>query len=398
MATATRPRRASLGVVYATVFIDLLGFGIILPALPYYAERLGADGLWLGTILTSYSFAQLIGAVLLGRLSDRFGRRPLILASLAGSAVSLALTGIASSLLALAAARALAGLFGGSIAAAQAYIADVTRPEERSRHMGYLGAATGLGFVLGPALGALLSRWGFAAAAFAAAGLATLALAVALARLSESLSPDDRSRGRPGTATAAALFAAWRRAELRPVLLATFLTASAFVAMETTLAYLGALRFGLNAARLGILLVLVGLVVIVVQGGLIGRLTARFGDRRLAIWGSGLLAVTLASLPLCTSFAAAAAILALSGAGRALSLPTLAAMLSRHGDPAEQGGTLGLGQSLAAAARAVGPLAAGWLYDLGPAHPYIIAGLLAAAAATALARGSRSQSPAEAVG
>ncbi len=382
MTPPRQPRRAALGVVYGTVFVDLLGFGIILPALPYYAERLGAGGLWLGVILTAYSFAQLAGAVVLGRLSDRFGRRPLILLSLAGSAVSLALTGLASTLAALVAARALAGLFGGSIAAAQAYIADVTRPGERARYMGYLGAATGLGFVLGPALGALLSRWGFAAAAFTAAGLAAFNLVLAALRLEESL--------RPGAAARAALplaqmGAAWRRPGLRAVLAATFLTAFAFVAMETALAYLGKRNFGLDERGFGLLLVLAGVVIVVVQGALVGRLSNRFGERRLAVWGSLAMAAALALLPLCHGFASAAVALAAAAAGRALSLPTLSALLSRLGAARRQGSTLGLGQSLAAGARAAGPLVAGGLYDLAPAWPFLLAALLAAAAAATLA-------------
>jgi DHA1 family tetracycline resistance protein-like MFS transporter len=387
MMAAPAPRHgASLGVVYATVFIDLLGFGIILPALPYYADRLGAGGLWLGMVLTAYSLAQLLGAAILGRLSDRFGRRPVILLSLAGSSVSMALTGIAPSLTALVAARALAGLFGGSIAAAQAYIADVTRPEERSRFLGYLGAATGMGFVLGPALGALLIRWGFAATAFAAAALAAAALLLALVRLQESLPPEARS-GSLRRAALADLRNAWARRGLRPVLAATFLTGFAFVGMETTLAYLGKRRFGLDERGLGLLLVLVGVVVVGIQGGLIGRLTKRFGDRRPAIWGAGLMAVALAVLPLCASFGAAAAVLSLLAAGRALSAPTLTALLSRLSSTSEQGGALGLGQSLAAGARTVGPLATGWLFDLGPARPYMLTAVLAVVAATVLAGG-----------
>jgi DHA1 family tetracycline resistance protein-like MFS transporter len=377
MSSAGPRSRASLGVVYATVFIDLLGFGIILPALPYYAERLGAGGLGLGVILTSYSFAQLVGAAILGRLSDRFGRRPVILISLAGSAISLGLTGLASTLVALAAARGLAGAFGGSIAAAQAYIADVTRPDERARFMGYLGAATGLGFVLGPALGAGLSRWGFAAASFAAAGLAATNFLFAIARLRESRPTADRgATGRRPT------FANLRRAlghsGLRPLLVATFLTAFAFVGMETTLAYLGEVRFALDERLFGLLLVLAGIVVIAVQGGLIGRLTRRFGERRVAVGGGGLMALTLAGLPFCGGFSVAAALVAVMAAGRALTLPTLSALVSRMSEDDEQGGTLGLSQALAAAARAVGPLTAGWLYDLRPEAPYLLGALVSA--------------------
>jgi DHA1 family tetracycline resistance protein-like MFS transporter len=184
--------RAALAIVYLTVFIDLLGFGIILPSLPYYARDLGATGLDLGILFSAYSVAQLAGSALLGRLSDHHGRRPILLLSLAGSAASMFLSGLAGGLAALSLARALAGVFGGSIGTAQAYIADVTPRAERARYMGLLGAAIGVGFVLGPALGAglLALGFGFRGAAFAAGGLAALNFASALVRLPESRRSD----------------------------------------------------------------------------------------------------------------------------------------------------------------------------------------------------------------
>ncbi len=184
--------KPGLPVVYVTVFIDLVGFGIILPQLPFYAESFGATGVWVGAILTAYSAAQLVGASLLGRLSDRVGRRPVLLMSLAGSAASFLLCGLAHSLWLLLVARALAGLFGGSIAAAQAYIADVTAPGERAKYMGLLGAAIGLGFVFGPALGSRLARFGFGAAAFTSAGLAAANLLFAFFRLPETRGAEER--------------------------------------------------------------------------------------------------------------------------------------------------------------------------------------------------------------
>jgi DHA1 family tetracycline resistance protein-like MFS transporter len=391
MAEASRPvrSRASLGIVYLTVFIDLLGFGIILPSLPFYAQDLGATGLWLGVLLTSYSFAQLIGAAILGRLSDRFGRRPMLILSLAGSSASLALTGLALSLPTLAAARALAGLFGGSVSAAQAYIADVTEPHERARYMGILGSAIGLGFVLGPAIGALLSPLGFGAAAFAAAGLAAANCVFALFRLRESLDPEDRSQA-AAQRSLAYLRRAMRRPGLARILLASFLTMFAFVAMETTLAYLGKVRFGLDERGFGLLLVLVGGVMILVQGGLIGPLTRRWGERRLALAGAVIMTISLLAVPSAQNLGMAALILAPLGAGRALTLPTIATLISRRTPREEQGGTLGLAQSLNAAARAVGPLLAGWLYDFGPARPFVVAGTLSVLAALCLAeRGER---------
>jgi DHA1 family tetracycline resistance protein-like MFS transporter len=273
--------KPGLLVVYLTVFIDLVGFGIILPQLPYYAEAFGATGVWVGALLTAYSATQFLGASFLGRLSDRIGRRPVLLASLAGSAVSLVLSGLATSLATLVLARALAGLFGGSIAAAQAYVADSTTLEERARYMGFLGASIGLGFVLGPALGSGLARFGFGTAAFVAAGLAAANLVFGLFKLPETHGPERRhlAASRPDFSH---LVAALRHPSMGRLLAATFLATLAFVAMEATFALLGEHRFGLDPARLGLVFTYVGVVIVVVQGGLVGPLAARFGERTLA--------------------------------------------------------------------------------------------------------------------
>lgn len=195
-------RRSSLVVVYSTVFVDLLGFGIILPILPFYAERFGAEGFRVGAVLTAYSGAQLISAFFLGRLSDRIGRRPVLLASLVGSAVSLALTGLAGSLAVLLASRVLAGAFGGSIPTAQAYIADATDPGERTKYLGMLGAAIGMGFVFGPAIVAGLSGFGFSTAAFAASAIAAASFLFGLFNLPETRVEGCRAARRPASATA----------------------------------------------------------------------------------------------------------------------------------------------------------------------------------------------------
>ena len=364
--------KPGLPVVYFTVFIDLVGFGIILPQLPYYAEAFGATGVWVGALLTAYSATQFLGASLLGRLSDRIGRRPVLLASLAGSAVSLVLSGLATTLVTLVLARALAGLFGGSIAAAQAYVADSTTPKERARYMGFLGASIGLGFVLGPALGAGLARYGFGTAAFVAAGLAAANLVFGLFNLPETHGPDRRHLA-PSRPDLSHLLAALRHPSMGRLLGATFFATLAFVAMEATFALLGEHRFGLDPSRLGFVFTYVGVVIVVVQGGLVGPLAARFGERTLAVAGALLMAIGLGALPLAPGLPGALAALGLLAAGQGLTSPMLSTLLSRAADEDEQGGTLGLGQSLAAAARAVGPLGAGWLFDRAMVAPYAVA-------------------------
>ncbi len=374
---SSKKSRSALFVVYFTVFLDLLGFGIILPSLPYYAEKLGANGFELGLLFTSYSLAQMFGAAILGRLSDRHGRRPILLLSLVGSTISFALTGLAGTLVTLCLARALAGLFGGSISTAKAYIADVTSREERARYMGLLGASIGMGFVLGPSLGALLIAlgYGFSAAAFVAAGLAAINFVLALIRLKEP--PRRQADVFQRYLDVNRWFAALKRPHLGRVLAATFCTTFAFVGMETTFAYLGAERFDLNEMRFGLILAYVGVIGIIVQGGLIGRLTDRFGVRRIAAVGGWSLGAALLMLPWVPSLGVAFAVMGLLGVGQAMVSPTLSTLVSHLSDEDQQGSTLGVGQSLAALARAIGPLVAGALYDVGIMWPYLLGGGMA---------------------
>jgi len=421
-------RRSPLAVVYLTVFIDLLGFSIILPLLPFYAEHYGATGVWVGALLSAYSAVQFVSAPILGRISDRMGRRPVLLASLAGSAASLALTGAAHSLWLLLAGRALAGLFGGSIATGQAYVADVTRPADRAKYMGMLGACIGLGFVFGPAIGAGLSPLGFGAAAFFAAGLAAANLAFAWFKLPESrralipqpLPPipgegeiDPRGYSAKGETLTSA-----RRCGSPPVsnhgtqlpsprigtrgdpggegrglgryLAATFLTNFAFVGLEATFALFSQKQWGLDAAGFGLVFTYIGVIVIVVQGGLIGRLHRRHAERGVATVGAALLAVMLLLLAVTPNLPLGLLVLTGLGLGQGLVSPMLSTLISRAAGADEQGGTLGLGQSFAAAARGIGPIAAGGLYDLTRSLPYLAGALLALCAALLLSPASSS--------
>ncbi len=381
-------RRASLVVLYLTVFIDLLGFGIILPQLAYVAEHFGATGVWVGALMTAYSAVQFLGAPLLGRLSDRFGRRPILILSLAGSAISLTLSGLAHSLAMLIFARSMAGLFGGSIATAQAYIADVTLPKDRARYMGLLGASIGLGFVFGPALGAAMSRYGFGASAFVAAGLAAANCVLAFVKLVESRPAAGEGRSAHAHLDLARLARALVHPLTGNVVGATFLATFGFVSMEATFALLGERRFGLDASKLGLVFTYVGVLIVLVQGGLIGRLTARYGERALAVVGALAMSVGLAALPHMSRLALAMGALGVLSFGQALVTPTLTALLSRAVSADEQGATLGVGQSAAAAARAVGPLLAGWLFDRTVSLPYSVAAalMLGAAALVGLSR------------
>ncbi len=400
-------RRSPLAVVYLTVFLDLLGFSIILPLLPFYAEHYGATGVWVGALLSAYSAVQFVSAPILGRISDRTGRRPVLLASLAGSAGSLALTGAAHSLWLLLAGRALAGLFGGSISTGQAYVADVTRPADRAKYMGLLGACIGLGFVFGPAIGAGLSPLGFGAAAFFAAGLAALNFGFAWFKLPESRraapspAPPPWRWGKGFRRVIARADAAEStrslpqtvggglgRGPLGRYLAATFLTNFAFVGLEATFALFSQKQWGLDAAGFGLVFTYIGVIVIVVQGGLIGRLHGRHGERGLAAAGAALLAAMLLVLTVTPNVALGLLVLTGLGLGQGLVSPMLSTLISHAAGADEQGGTLGLGQSFAAAARGIGPIAAGGLYDVTRSLPYLAGALLALGAALLLSPAS----------
>lgn len=377
-------RRSPLIAVYLTVFIDLLGFSIILPLLPYYAEHYGATGVWVGALIAAYALMQFLSAPVLGRLSDRFGRRPILLVSLAGSCAALVLTGLAHSLGMLLLARLVDGASGGSISTAQAYVADSTAPKDRAHYMGLLGAAIGLGFTLGPGIGGALNVFGFSAAAFGAAALAGANFLFAVAKLPETRRPGDprRSGALPSRAELADAF---RRPELGRVLWAGFLAMFAFTGMEATFALLGQRRFGLTGGGFAALFTYIGVIGVAVQGGLVRRLAARYGNRRLATAGAMLLALALAASALIFNWPEAILVVTLLALGQALLSPMLPALLSLAAGVDEQGQVLGLGQSMQSLARAGGPIVAGVLYDLSPPLPYLAGGLLTLLAAALLA-------------
>ncbi len=355
--------RAQLAL-YATVFVDLLGFTLVLPSLPFRVTDLGGDALWLGIVLTSYSLCQALAAPLLGRLADRHGRRRLLLLGLAGSAASLALMGLAESLWLLLVARALAGLCGGSIAVAQAFAADLAGPAGRTRAMGLVGAAIGLAFTIGPALGALATPLGFAATALIGAGLAAANLVLAAVALPPGRAARPRPRGRSG-----------RRVAPWPLLAAGFATMTAFVGMETTVAYLAASRFDAGPAFVGVLLAVAGLVLTVVQGVLVAPAARRWGEVRVTVVGAVLMAAGLLAMPFLAELPFVVAVLAVS-AGNGVVTVTAASLLAAAGPAADIGTRMGQGQSAASAARASGPLAAGALFDVAVVAPYLLGAVL----------------------
>lgn len=356
--------------LYATVFVDLLGFTLILPSLPFQVTALGGDAFWLGVVLTAYSLCQAVAAPVLGRLADRHGRRRLLLLSLAGSAASLALMGAAGALWLLLVARAVAGICGGSIGVAQAFAADLAGPAGRTKAMGMVGAAIGLAFTIGPALGSLASPLGFAATAYIGAGLAVANLALAAAVLPPGLAAP-RLPG-PG-----------RRVVPMSLLVAGFGSMAAFVGMETTVAFLAAARFDAGPALVGVLLALAGLTLVIVQGLLVAPSARRWGEARVAAFGAALMAAGLVAMPMVAELPFVAAVLVVS-AGNGLVTANVASLLAAAGPPTDTGARMGQGQSAAAAARATGPLAAGALFNLGMVVPYVLGAVLSVGVAAAV--------------
>jgi len=360
--------RSPLAIVFTTIFIDLVGFGIVIPVLPLYAQRFGASETVIGLLLGVYSAMQFVFAPVLGQLSDRFGRRPVLLVSLVGTSCGFLLMGFADALWLLFVARIIDGISGGNISTAQAYIADVTPPEQRARGMGLIGAAFGLGFIFGPALGGLLSQISLGAPFFFAAGLAAANATAVYFRLPETLTAEQRRRAREHASLRDIVREArsWR---LGGVLATYFLTILAFAMLTGTYALFANERHGFDATHTGYMFAFLGVIGAVIQGGLIGRLARAFGDKRLAVAGIAIYTTSLIALPLGSSVAWL--VIATSGIaiGNSLTTPTLSSLASKSVGATRQGRVLGVMASAGSLARIFGPVLGGWLLSRDAAGP-----------------------------
>jgi multidrug resistance protein len=410
----TGTRSASLRVVFGIVALDLIGFGILIPQLGVYGVKYGASPFAAGLLVSVYSLMQLIFAPLLGRLSDRYGRRPVLLLSLAGSVVGYVLFAFAHTLPLLFLSRIIDGASGGNISTAQAYVADVTGPEERARGMGLIGAAFGIGFVLGPAIGGFLGAWGGnLGIGLFAAGLAALNLFFTWRFLPESRQPGALKpalsapvRSMRGAATALSLPVVGR------CLVLYFVFTTAFAQMEGTFSVFLLSRFlsagpvplegGLfflsaraspellseASLRTGLLFVLVGVVSAAVQGGVLPRLMKRSRARgrhgqEAALASAGLLltAVALAVLPWVPGYGTLFLPMGLLAVGSALTNPSLSTLVSLHAPVERQGAALGTYQAFGSLGRILGPALGGWLFTrFGAVAPYETAAVMTAAA------------------
>lgn len=371
MAGQPSQSRSLLTILFLTVFIDLLGFGIVLPLLPYYAHQFHASGVTAGALIGVYSAMQFLSAPLWGRWSDRIGRRPVILVSLAGSTVSYLLFATANGVGMLFVSRILAGVAGASIPVAQAYIADITSDSDRARGMGLIGAAFGLGFVFGPAIGGLLAHYGHHAPGLAATAICGANLVWALWRLPESLPPGQRY-ARP----AAHPLLQWRAVTQRPQMVTLLVLFAAvvfcFSTMETTLSLLCATAFGMSASHIYWLFGYMGVMTTLMQGGVVGRLAQRLDEAHLVGIGTAMLAIGLAAAPFTPPLVPLLVALGAIAFGQGIASPLLSSLLSKASRGKERGEVLGVSQSLGSLARMLGPLWGGLLFDqAGPAGPYV---------------------------
>ncbi len=369
--------------IFITVFVDLLGYGMIVPLLPFYVQEQSAGAAVAGALGSVYALMQLISGPVLGALSDRYGRRPVLLICLLGTAFAYLLLGLANSLTVIFLAIMLDGITGGNITTAYAYIADITTPEDRARGIGLVGAAFGLGLMAGPALGGLLSAYGLGVPAFTACAIALSNVLFGLFVLPESLPPDKRSAAPArhvlnGVAQLSGLF------QIRPVrqLLITIFTLNlAFSGLQTNFPLYSQARFGWDAMRNGVFFAYVGVCAVFIQGVLFGWLQPRLGERRLSVGGLALMMLGLAGIALASQDWMLYPIVGLVALGSGVSIPSLTALVSGRISASEQGRLMGGTQALLSLTMIIGPTLAGVAFErLAVTAPYWLGSLFAAVA------------------
>ncbi len=354
-------------IIFITIFIDLIGFGMVIPILPFYAEAFNATPFEIGMLFSIYSWMQFFFAPVLGRLSDRYGRRPILFISLLGSSIGYFVIGFAGTLALVFVGRIIGGVTGGNISTAQAYIADVTSKENRAKGMGLFGAAFGLGFILGPAIAGVLSKYGVHVPFYFAAALSLVNAVALYFILPESV--------KPGAATVAAIrknrflevFESFKEKRFGLINLIYFLLVTAFSIMTYAFVLYTAFRFGFNAEQNGYLFAYVGLIAIIGQGFLFGRLVKQFGEGRLVAIGCVTMAASLLSFPFIgPQFGGLALLLTATtflSLGNAMASPSLTSLASKISAEHAQGKALGILQSGASLARAIGPTIGGVLLN-----------------------------------
>lgn len=377
------PRRLSpLVALFIVCVIDVLGFGILIPLIPYMATQFGASPAIITPILGTYSLCQLIAAPIWGRLSDRYGRRPILIASMAGAGASYLMLAGAHSLTALLVARALAGFMAGNLSAALAYASDISSPRDRAKTMGTVGAAIGIGFMLGPAIGGALAGEQLAAANFlrpalVAAGLSLLALLLVVFVLRESHTAAARQAQRAGTRRLTGLALLRTLPALRALALGNLLVIFSQSTLDSSFAIWAMNRYGLGPRSVGLAIFALAIVAVLVQGGLMRVLAPRFGEHRLALAGVLGYFLGLTGVALAHDLPWVIAALVVCGFGAGLYNPTASALASREANEQNRGAVMGTFQSSTSLARVLAPFLAGTIYErFGPNAPFLLAALI----------------------
>lgn len=365
--------KASLSVIFATVFIDLLGFGILIPILPTFgSKQLGISNLQIGLAVAVYSFMQFLFNPIMGRLSDKYGRRPIILVSLSMTITSYIIFSVTNSFLLLIASRVLAGLGGSNIGAAQAYIADITPKHERAKGMGIIGAAFGLGFVFGPMAGGFLSRFGYQVVGLGAATFSLMAFLFALFFLPESNIDRKTEKIKLKLFEFAYAKKVLSNPEIGILVLFFFIVIFSMANIYGTLSLLGLKVFNFSDQQNGYVYGIMGVVGAAIQGGLIKKLAKKYSEKIIILAGALLMMVGLAFLPYERTFLEVAIVVAVYGCGTGILQPVVVSMISKYAPEGEQGGVLGLNQSIASLARVLGPIWGGFSFDyFGYQFPFL---------------------------
>ncbi len=370
---AKQPGKGVLGTLFLVVFIDLVGFGMVIPLLPFYAKQYEPSKWTFGLFMATYSLCQFLFAPILGRLSDRVGRRPVMLVSLAGAALGYALLGFAGTLPLLFLSRVIAGSAGGNISTAQAVIADTTTPETRAKGMGIIGAAFGLGFILGPFFGGVLYGISPAFPGFAASVTSLVAFGMCWTLLPETRVVGVKDRTRRAPFDVRALAHALGHPHLGLCLVMFFLTIFGFSNFEATFAQLLNLRFKLEPKNIGLIFAGIGVVAAIVQGGLIGRLQKAFGEARLVAAGMVIGGLALGSLSYLPSLLSTGLVLMCLAFGTGIINPSLSSLTSSFAEPDEVGGVLGIYQGLGSLGRILGPFVGEVVFGIDYHWPYRVA-------------------------
>ncbi len=372
--------KKELTIIFLVIFIDLLGFGVIIPIIPYYLEefvtRPDQVGKVIASMITIYSLMQFIFSPIWGRLSDRIGRRPILLMSLAGSAVTHVIFALGGNLTVLFVARVLTGIFAATVPTAMAYISDITPPEERARGMGIVGAAFGLGFILGPALGGIVSGFaGYRVPLLMAAGLSLTAFIFAFVKLKETVDTENPVTRDYRRFNLKNLYRALHHPNLGILFLIFFIVTTSFANFETIFALYLERAFGYDSQHAGYFFAMIGIISATTQGVLIGKLAKRFGEKRLITTATFILGSAFLIFPFVHILGFFLLVVAAVAFGFGMHNPSVAALVSKNAAREEQGGILGLNQSFSSLGRVIGPLWAGYFFDkFGPEIPFVSAG------------------------